>query len=147
MTKNITKMLNERQTTGKKLKLYKQVLPNREAANVMHNRKVHTELVEANQRKRESRQRANRRAEMYVNAQARFLTNPAPTMAERDYVHHLRDQSNAATTSHMEVRRYYDKVVENVADVLQKQRTWREHYHANVVYREGNLALQYPTRL
>lgn len=145
MTKNITKMLAERQTTGKRLKLYKQVLPNREAANVMHNRKVHAKLVTANQTKRESNRNAIRRATMYTDARVRYTANPAPTMLEREYVRHLRDESNAATSRHMAVRRYYDNVVEEVAGVLQKQRTWREHYRANMIYREGDSG--YPSRL
>lgn len=146
MTTNITKMLADRQNTGKKLKLYKQVMPNREAANVMHNRNVRAELVEANRRKRVSNHNRVRRASMYNTARARFLANPTPTMAERDSVIMLRNQSNAATLSHMGVRRLYDKVVEDVAGVLQKQRTWRQHYRANVIYREG-APLQYPSRL
>jgi pantoate kinase len=133
---NVLKMLEERRKRGGKLNLYKEVMPNRERANVMHNRAVRAKLVTAAERKRHATHVARTAQRTSERAVARFLTNPS----DRGYMQHTLNFANAAVVTRNEARRNYDRVVEEANDVMKKHEVYKKHYRSNVKYREGNAA-------
>jgi len=131
MTTSITKLLRNRQTSGKKLNVFRDIYPNREAANVQANRAVRANLTTAN----EKRRKAKRWYRITTAEYDRVRTNPN---ADPDFLEYLGDRSIDAGVRLARSRRRYDKVVEDANEVLKKHESWRESYQREVAYRVGN---------
>jgi hypothetical protein len=135
---NVLKMLEERRKRGSKLNLYKEVMPNRERANVMHNRAVRAKLVTAREAKRRANHLVRVTSEARETVLARFLATPD------SYDQATIQRANGIVIQAQErragARHRYDKLVEEANDVMRKHEVYKKHYRSNVRYREGNAA-------
>jgi hypothetical protein len=136
---NITHMLESRRASGKRLSAYRHVLPNREAANVMHNRTVRDELVKARGAKRHANELVRIAGEARERVFNRFL--------EGGYNQQMVQEANTvvarAEGMREEARRNYDRVVDDVSTVMKKHEKWRQHYHKHNDYHGvGQAAIQ-----
>ena len=137
---NILKLLEERRKRGKQLNLYKEVMPNRESANVMHNRSVRAKLVTAREAKRRANHLVRVTSESRERVLTRFLANPDT------YDQATIQRANGIVAQAQErravARHRYDVLVEEASGVLRKHEVYKKHYRSNVKHREGNAAQQ-----
>jgi len=131
MVKNITQMLRDRQSTGKKLNLFKDIYPNREAANRKANRAIRADLESMARRKRMARRWSRITSSQYERVRSSGESSDA-------YLDYLADRSINAGIRQTRIGRQYDKLVEKAHDILKKHETWRSHYANDVAYRVGN---------
>lgn len=123
MTKNITKMLRDRETSGKKLSKYNQVLPNRYEVYFQKNRNVRQELVWARQDQLQARDRYT----WQTGRVTRAIERGQPINALMELVEVAREDVEETT-------RVYDGVVQKARDVMKEWELFMEHYRASYNY-------------